>query len=681
MTNRELSSRIKAEPKFNSNGGLMTSYQKPFVCFCCGGRNCRSDETYDRCIYCGTKYKRKKYDDDAEWNLHAARKDREAANFDEALRTYDRIIREGGDDNTLEAAYWGKLLCEQFVIFYQGNDDTVIPSFWNINNQKCSQSPNYKKAMEYAKNSGNTETYIRQGELIEEYKEKYRKVRKDLPNGNQIFICFRNGEPKKLAQSIYNRLCKKYEVFFSEETLRTIATNDYEPYIYHSLMTAKVLLLICSSREDLESKWVYNEWSRFLKFCKRTDKVIIPVFMENFEIATLPDSLVRCEGVRADTSLIATLSERLERIFPAEAPAAAPAVDPAQAELQRQKQEEEARRIQPEREAARLEKEAAKKRKQAAKEAKRQVQMEKLKGNASAWVLRGLILLVLIGTVCAVFIPPARHWIIGVLIAVVYTTVWTEVRAHTSFNYVPWYLVTNIGLGVACIPLFCISSLTRAYALGFSLAILSSAILLMVYCWKDHGETKSTERSGYGMYATTTQVTTFSFAYNPIEYITNLLSIFFGTILCGIAVGCNLTGLGAALVIGCSAGGAFVVLAILSMALYVDGDLSMTYLVFAIVAGIVSVVFFCVSKNFTVCAMGILGGIVIHALLLLIGRRSDAQLFSLIGGLILAGISVLVLLFAHKPALPEGTPSDAQESGYVETADESTTEDPIDIAF
>ncbi|MBO7176434.1 MAG: toll/interleukin-1 receptor domain-containing protein, partial [Clostridia bacterium] len=76
--------------------------------------------------------------------------------------------------------------------------------------------------------------------------------------------------------------------------MNNIRGNDYEPYIYHALTTAKVLIVICSDRKNLESKWVHNEWWRFWRFAKGTEKTIIPVCRRHFDPSQLPDELRNC---------------------------------------------------------------------------------------------------------------------------------------------------------------------------------------------------------------------------------------------------------------------------------------------------------------------------------------------------------------------------------------------------
>ncbi|MBQ2987911.1 MAG: leucine-rich repeat protein, partial [Clostridia bacterium] len=241
-------------------------------------------------------------------------KDRQEARFDNARKIYDNLIEAHASESGMEEAYWGRFLCEQYVIFYHNEHGEAIPSFWRINDEKCRDSASYKKALEYARLSGNAEQYEKEASLIEEYKEKYRKVKKEYPHGSQVFICFKDSgtDDANLGYQIYNKFSGKYNIFFSKVSLNRMTGNDYEPYIYHALTTAKAMIVICSSRDNLDSKWVHNEWWRFLSFSKSSEKTIIPVFREKFNASQLPEDLMHCEAHNEDVDLLSVLSERLD---------------------------------------------------------------------------------------------------------------------------------------------------------------------------------------------------------------------------------------------------------------------------------------------------------------------------------------------------------------------------------
>lgn len=78
-------------------------------------------------------------------------------------------------------------------------------------------------------------------------------------------------------------------MFFSRITLEDKIGTEYEPYIYAALYSSKVMLTVCSSKENIEAVWVKNEWSRFLSLRQNdTSKTVLPLYFD-MEKYDLPD--------------------------------------------------------------------------------------------------------------------------------------------------------------------------------------------------------------------------------------------------------------------------------------------------------------------------------------------------------------------------------------------------------
>ncbi len=301
----------------------MSEMELQFTCPSCASVSGIDKGDYIQCRHCGNKYQKKikeLLEGRVYTDLSHAVEARQEADFDTARDKYDALINRYQGGLGTEEAYWGKLLCEQYVIFYQNEDGESIPSFWEINDTSCLKSESYKKALEYGEKSGNRENYERLAKLIESYKQKYRAVQKAEPDGSQIFICFKDSGTNnaQLGYDLYNQLSRNYRVFFSKESLKTLAGNDYEPKIYHAMRTAKVMIVLCSAREHLDSQWVKNEWWRFAKFCENDStqqKTIIPIIMDGFSTALLPKALKHCQYINYDHNLMRDLFKRIRSIF------------------------------------------------------------------------------------------------------------------------------------------------------------------------------------------------------------------------------------------------------------------------------------------------------------------------------------------------------------------------------
>ena len=88
-----------------------------------------------------------------------------------------------------------------------------------------------------------------------------------------VFISFKNsGKDGKVtpdaqaARSVYEALkAEKIKVFFSEESLAEVGKGQFGKSIETAIESSKVLILVASSREHIESPWVEAEWDSFLQ--------------------------------------------------------------------------------------------------------------------------------------------------------------------------------------------------------------------------------------------------------------------------------------------------------------------------------------------------------------------------------------------------------------------------------
>ena len=104
-----------------------------------------------------------------------------------------------------------------------------------------------------------------------------------------IFISYKeldaNGERTRdsvLAQDIYYQLTEQgRRVFFSRVSLEDIPGTQYEPYIFAALNSARVMIVVGTSAENLNAVWVKNEWSRYLAMMRKDKtKLLIPCYRD-----------------------------------------------------------------------------------------------------------------------------------------------------------------------------------------------------------------------------------------------------------------------------------------------------------------------------------------------------------------------------------------------------------------
>ena len=212
--------------------------------------------------------------------------------FDKAMETYEDILKE---DNSYAEAHWG-LVLSKYGIEYVLDPKTQerIPTCHRTQSQSILSDPDYLAAIEYSD--------IEAQRVIENEANRINKIQTMILELSQkeepydIFICYKETdelgnrtEDSILAQELYYELKKKgYRIFFARKTLESKLGSEYEPIIFAALCSAKVMIVLGTKADHFNSVWVRNEWSRFIKLSKDTNKVIIPAYrgMSPYELPT-----------------------------------------------------------------------------------------------------------------------------------------------------------------------------------------------------------------------------------------------------------------------------------------------------------------------------------------------------------------------------------------------------------
>ena len=122
-----------------------------------------------------------------------------------------------------------------------------------------------------------------------------------MANRYDVFVSFKNldaqGRPTRdseLARLVYKHLLsKKLSVFFSSETLEQTGTSEFKKAINDALDGSETLVVVGTSKENLESKWVHYEWDSFHsdKLNGRNPNSRMFTYVEGVPIHSLPRTL------------------------------------------------------------------------------------------------------------------------------------------------------------------------------------------------------------------------------------------------------------------------------------------------------------------------------------------------------------------------------------------------------
>lgn len=258
-----------------------------FRCKMCGGDlHIQDGRTVAICEYCGTKQTVPTADNEKKMALFSrANRLRFNCDFDQAASLYETIVAEFPDE---AEAYWGLVLCK-YGIEYVDDPATgkKIPTCHRTSFDNVMDDSNFEIVIKKADILAR-QVYLDEGQKIENLRKDILTVSsKEKPY--DIFISYKekddNGErtiDSVLAQDIYDQLTAKgYRVFFSRISLEDKLGQEYEPYIFAALYSAKIMLVIGTDYEHFNAVWVKNEWKRYLQLMTRDHtKVLIPCYKD-----------------------------------------------------------------------------------------------------------------------------------------------------------------------------------------------------------------------------------------------------------------------------------------------------------------------------------------------------------------------------------------------------------------
>lgn len=271
-------------------------------CKMCGGTlEINENETTATCEYCGTEQTIPKITDDVIGNLfNRANTLRLKSEFDKAEEIYNKIV---GLDNTQSEAYWGIILCKYGIEYVE--DPTTykrVPTCQRTSYDAITADEDYKLAIQYADISQKI-IYEAEAKAIDEIQKGILTISQN-EKPYDVFICYKETDESGkrtqdsvLANDIYHQLTQEgFKVFYAAITLEDKLGQEYEPYIFAALNSAKVMLVIGSKPEYFTAVWVKNEWSRYLKLMKvDRSKLLIPCY-KDMDAYELPEEFAHLQA-------------------------------------------------------------------------------------------------------------------------------------------------------------------------------------------------------------------------------------------------------------------------------------------------------------------------------------------------------------------------------------------------
>lgn len=296
-----------------------------FKCKMCGGSlEVEKGQTICECEYCGTKQTVSATDDEIVTNLYnRANNLRIKCEFDKAQEIYEKIVAKSPNE---AEAYWGIVLCKYGIEYVEDpNIYKRVPTCHRTQLESVLTDVDYLSAIENADSN--------QRLIYEQEAKEIDKLQKDIlsivhnEKPFDVFICYKetdeNGKrtvESVLANDIYYQLMQEgLKVFYAAITLENKLGQEYEPYIFSALNSAKVMLVVGTKPENFNAVWVKNEWSRYLKLMSNDrSKTLIPCFRD-MDAYDLPDEFSHLQA--QDMSKIGFINDIVRGIKKLIAPA------------------------------------------------------------------------------------------------------------------------------------------------------------------------------------------------------------------------------------------------------------------------------------------------------------------------------------------------------------------------
>ncbi len=296
-------------------------------CKMCGGDlRLIEGQSVAECEYCGSRQTVPTADSEKKLTLFArANRLRASCEFDKAAGVYESIVADFPEE---AEAYWGLVLCK-YGIEYVDDPATgkKVPTCHRSSFESVLEDSDFEQACENADGIAR-KVYREEAKEIEEIRKGIIEVSgKERPY--DIFICYKetdeNGDrtiDSVIAQDVYEALTDKgYRVFFSRITLEDKLGQEYEPYIFAALNSAKIMLAFGTDFEYFNAVWVKNEWSRYLKLmASDKSKHLIPCY-KGIDAYDMPKEFAKLQAQdMGKVGAIQDLLRGIEKLLPKAAP-------------------------------------------------------------------------------------------------------------------------------------------------------------------------------------------------------------------------------------------------------------------------------------------------------------------------------------------------------------------------
>lgn len=244
--------------------------------------------------------------------------------FEEAEGFYRKVIVKGGESAEV---YWRILLCHYCVAYEKNGEGKYVPAILHPDLTAPEEMSDRKNLFAQKMPDEQRREYTRKLDEIDRILDKYRQLRHTTQY--DVFISVKQNDENHFthdsdsASTLYDYLTGKGLRVFNSRRTAIPAGQEYEPYIISALISAKVMIVVGSSAEYMNARWVKNEWSRFQWLQKnekkkfgKTDRLLFCYLTGGMQAQDIPKALDQSiqavtDGVAAQEKLDAALQHLL----------------------------------------------------------------------------------------------------------------------------------------------------------------------------------------------------------------------------------------------------------------------------------------------------------------------------------------------------------------------------------
>ena len=278
-----------------------------FSCRMCGSPlEVEMDRVMVSCIFCGQKQTYPKSKNESVMSLfNHANELRQKCEFDKAEEVYD-VVREMDDSDP--EVYWGALLCRYGIEYVKDPGTSKRVPTCHRTVLECVEDQEDFQTLLKLSDPESIEYFRGEAEKIDGLQQEIMTYVSEGLNYD-VFICYKqldsNGkrtEDSYIAEKLYDCLTDsgKINVFYAAKTLEKKLGEEFEPFIFTGLSTAKVMVVIGTRQDYFEAVWLRNEWARYIRMMKiKPEKMLIPAFRGK-DASIMPKELAAFQGISLD---------------------------------------------------------------------------------------------------------------------------------------------------------------------------------------------------------------------------------------------------------------------------------------------------------------------------------------------------------------------------------------------